>query len=98
MRKICKEALQLLKSFEGLELEAYPDPGTGGEPWTIGHGRAYGVKPGDRITPEEAEQFLREDLEKFERGVEDLFDYVEIGEHTFCALVSFAFNVGLGAL
>ena len=98
MRKICKEALQLLKSFEGLELEAYPDPGTGGEPWTIGHGRAYGVKPGDRITPEEAEQFLREDLEKFERGVEDLFEYVEIGEHTFCALVSFAYNVGLGAL
>lgn len=30
--------IQLIKRFEGLELRAYPDPGTGGKPWTIGIG------------------------------------------------------------
>ncbi len=31
-------ALPLVKEFEGCRLEAYPDPETGGEPWTIGWG------------------------------------------------------------
>jgi hypothetical protein len=30
--------IDLIKEFEGCELEAYPDPGTGGVPWTIGWG------------------------------------------------------------
>ena len=98
VRKVSDEALQLLKDFEGLELTAYPDPGTGGRPYTIGYGRAYDVRPGDRITPEKAEQMLREDLASFQYGVEKLFEYVEIGPHTFDALVSFAYNCGLGAL
>lgn len=98
MPNVSNEAIELLKKHEGLELLAYPDPGTGGEPYTIGYGRAYEVRPGDRITPEQAEEMLLEDLKSFEYGVENLFEYVEIGPYTFDALVSFAFNCGLGAL
>lgn len=32
------DALQLIKEFEGCHLSAYPDPLSGGEPWTIGYG------------------------------------------------------------
>lgn len=46
---------------EGCELEAYPDPLTKGEPWTIGYGRAHGVKPGDTCTQAEADLWLAED-------------------------------------
>src|SRR5690606_40537603 len=34
--KIGPKGLDLIKRFEGLSLTAYPDPGTGGKPWTIG--------------------------------------------------------------
>ena len=33
-----KDGLKLTEQFEGCRLEAYPDPATGGEPWTIGYG------------------------------------------------------------
>ena len=36
--KISPAGLDLIKKFEGLRLAAYPDPATGGEPWTIGYG------------------------------------------------------------
>lgn len=41
--------LALIKSFEGLETDAYPDPGNRitGEPWTIGYGHTRGVRRGD---------------------------------------------------
>ena len=32
------EGLARLKLDEGLRLKAYPDPSTGGKPWTIGYG------------------------------------------------------------
>ena len=31
-------SLKLIRDFEGCRLTAYPDPGTGGAPWTIGWG------------------------------------------------------------
>jgi lysozyme len=56
-------ALPLVKEFEGCRLTAYPDPETGGEPWTIGWGSTtYGdgawVKQGDRISQEQADALL----------------------------------------
>ena len=88
-------AVELVKEFEGLELTAYPDPGTGGEPWTIGHGRAHGVKPWDMITIERAEEMLVEDLET----AVDALDLVkvELPQSVVDALTSFVFNVGEGA-
>jgi lysozyme len=92
--KINQAGLDLIKSHEGIRLKAYPDPGTGGEPWTIGYGHTGGVHPTDSISKERAEDLLREDLCKFEEGVEHLL-FVDVTDNQFSALVSFAFNVGV---
>lgn len=88
-----KEA-ELIKSFEGLELEAYLCPA---DIWTIGYGHTGNVKEGDRITKAEAEALLDKDLRTFRNGVKRLVK-VTLNENQFGALVSFAYNLGLGSL
>lgn len=68
-----------------------------GGPWTIGYGdTGPDVVPGLVITAEEAEErFVRRLEGEFEPGVEQLLE-VEVTENQFSALVSFAYNVGLG--
>jgi lysozyme len=95
--KTSRNGIELIKSHEGLRLEAYPDPATGGEPWTIGYGHTGGVNEGDVIDIEEAERLLRQDLERFERCVSECVK-VDIIQPQFDALVCFAFNVGCGNL
>lgn len=97
-QKIGPRALALIKSFEGLRLTAYPDPATGGVPWTIGYGSTAGVKRGDVITEAQAEAKLRDDLASFEAGVSRLIGTSPTTPAQFGALVAFAFNVGLGNL
>lgn len=96
--KINDAGLKLLKSFEGCKLSAYPDPGTGGDPWTIGYG-ATGpdVEEGILWTQAQADRRLAQDLIKFESGVSSLLKVV-ITRNEFSALVCFAYNVGLGNL
>lgn len=90
--------VELIKDFEGLELKAYPDPGTGGDPWTIGYGHTGSdVHPGLTINTEQAVALLKEDLRTFENSVEMLIT-AELNQHEFDALVSFCYNVGAGAL
>ena len=89
--------VEMIKSHEGLRLMAYPDPGTGGEPWTIGYGHTGNVRPGIAISEEQAEDLLREDLMRFEAAVEELLP-IGLSQSEFDALVSFAFNVGIHAL
>ena len=87
----------LIKSFEGLRLNAYPDPGTGGAPWTIGYGHTGpDVYPGLKITEAEAEALLRKDLARFERGVDRLIEGAFTSQVQFDAMVSLAYNIGLG--
>jgi len=63
---------------------------------TIGYGSTGPhVKMGFMITETEAEALLREDLDRFERGVVNLAGTMTPGQ--FSALVAFSFNVGLGA-
>ena len=50
-----------------------------------------------KITEEEAEDFLKKDLHRFEAGVRKQINR-SLTQHEFDAIVSFAFNVGLGAL
>lgn len=95
--KTSAKGLALIKSFEGCRLVAYPDPATGGDPWTIGYGTTDGVRPGMTITQQEAENLLRKDLDKFEKGVAELVK-VDITQSMFDALVSFSYNVGLANL
>ena len=95
--RVSAHGIAMIKSHEGLRLMAYPDPGTGGEPWTIGYGHTGNVRPGIAISEEQAEDLLREDLMKFEVAVEELLP-IDLSQSEFDALVSFAFNVGSYAL
>lgn len=93
-----ERGLELIKISEGLETEAYPDPGNRitGEPWTIGYGHTRGVRRGDTCTEEQATEWLRSDLEEAERAVRRLVD-VSLTQMQFDALVSFVFNIGASA-
>lgn len=95
-KAISQAGIELIKRFEGLRLKAYPDPATGGEPWTIGVGHTGGVRPGDVITEARADELLRLDVTRFEKAVARLCPITT--QPQFDALVSFAFNVGEGNL
>lgn len=91
--RISNKGRDYIKGFEDLRLVAYPDPGTGGKPWTIGWGHTKGVKQGDRITQEQAEQFLSDDLAVFELTVNSAIKRPMM-QNQFDAMVSLAFNIG----
>ncbi len=56
------EGWTLLKTWEGCELSAYPDPASGGAPWTIGYGHTGpDVVPGLTISQAQAEAWLKQD-------------------------------------
>ena len=97
--KINNAGIQLIKSFEGCFLNAYLCPA---KVWTIGYGNTKyqngtAVKQGDKITQQQAETLLSDILAEFSKGVSKLIK-VELNDNQFSALVSFAFNLGLGAL
>jgi lysozyme len=92
--KTSEKGLALIKQFEGLRLQAYQ---CAANVWTIGYGRTAGVRPGDAITPEQADVFLREDVSDAERAV-SRFVRVPLTQHQFDALFSFTFNLGTGNL
>jgi GH24 family phage-related lysozyme (muramidase) len=98
------DVVTLIQSFEGCAkrrpdglIEAYPDPGTGGEPWTIGWGttryaNGQKVQPGDTVTQEEADALLLNDLEGAERQVTRAIGDAPTTQKQFDALVSFHYN------
>lgn len=92
--KINQKGIDLIRHFEGLYLESYKCPAG---VWTIGYGHTGGVSAGEKISEEKAEDLLREDLGRFEKGMEELVK-VKLNEDQFSALVSFSFNLGLGNL
>ena len=87
----------LIKNFEGCKLEAYPDPATHGEPITIGVGHTGGVKLGDVITQEQADEYLVSDVSHAANAVNQMVDE-NMTQGQFDALCSFAFNLGIGNL
>ena len=90
-------AVPLIQRFEGCELLAYPDPGSGGAPWTIGWGATGpGIKPGVRWTQQQADARLRDDVGKFAAKVARLVT-VQTEHHEMAALISLAYNIGTGA-
>ena len=95
-RVTSRRGKDLIREFEGERLTAYPDPATGGEPWTIGVGHTGGVKRGDTITKPQSDAFLTADLKRFEEAVRNLCPTTT--QNQFDALVSFAFNLGEGNL
>ncbi len=88
-------AIKLIKQFEGLKLHAYRDPV--GIP-TIGFGTTRGVDMGMIITVEEAERLLYDDIKHTRLPAIQSVVKVPIGNNQLCALISFVYNVGTGAL
>lgn len=94
--KLSQAGKDLIKSFEGLELRVYPDPATGGAPYTAGYGHTGSdVKPGVTVTQAMADAWFDKDVQKFEDGVSALLT-VPTTQAQFDAMVSLAYNIGLG--
>ena len=98
-RKTAANGIELIKSFEGLRLTAYKCPAG---VWTIGYGYTGLVDgklitSGMTITAAKATELLKKDLASFEAAVNGCVT-APITQNMFDALVSFAFNVGAGAL
>jgi len=98
--KLSQKGLELIKSFEGLSLKPYVCAGGIN---TIGYGNTYYTngkkvtlqdKP---ITKEQAEELIKHSLSTYEKAV-DSFCRDDISQSQFDALVSFAYNLGTGAL
>lgn len=90
--------MALTQASEGCRLTAYPDPGTGGAPWTVGYGHTGAdVYPNRKVTLEEAYQLLRDDLRSAEKSVKG-FVRVPLTQGQYDALVDFVFNCGAGNL
>lgn len=87
-------AVVLVGGFEGLRTVAYRDPV--GIP-TVCFGETRGVKMGDRHTADECRDMLAVRLDEFNDGV-DRCIHVPMSDKRRAAVVSFAYNVGTGAL
>lgn len=87
---------KMIEAWEGLMLRAYRDMvGV----LTIGYGHTGSdVQAGQVITQAQADQLLSNDLHKFEVAVSGLTNGVPTSQQQFDAMVSFAFNLGSGAL
>ncbi|EGN2315234.1 lysozyme [Citrobacter freundii] len=97
-----EKGIRLIKQFEGCSLTAYPDPGTGGDPWSIGYGWTHPVdgkpvKRGMTIDQATADRLLKAGLVGYENDVLKVVR-VKLTQGQFDALVSFAYNVGSRAL
>ena len=88
--KTSQEGIDLIKHFEGCELESYR---FSANVLTIGYGTTKNVVEGMKISQHQAEELLMKDLEEFEEYVEDLID-VKLDQHQFDALVAWTYNLG----
>ena len=90
---ISKNGLDLIKQFESLQLKAYK---CSANVWTIGYGHTKNVKEGDRISQDQANCFLMQDLYSVERAIIRLVK-VKLNQNQFDALCSLIFNIGISA-
>lgn len=94
-----RNGIELIKAFEGLSLKSYLCPA---QVWTIGYGNTFyedgtRVQPNEEITKERAEEMLEFVYDKFENSVKHVLA-VDVTDNQLGALVSFAYNLGVGAL
>lgn len=83
-------AMAFVKAEETLRLKAYKCPkGV----WTIGWGHTGGIKEGDTCTREQAEAWIRSDLQSAQASLAKFIN-VPVSANQFIALLSLAFNMG----
>jgi lysozyme len=88
--------LEIIKRNEGLRLDSYQDVAG---VWTIGYGdTGPDVRSGMSITPQQAEERLLKRLAReFEPAVRDAIKGAAVTQNQFDAMVSLAYNIGVGA-
>lgn len=95
---IPKQAIELIKNFEGFSSKAYQCPA---KIWTIGYGttriNGKAVTSGMTCTEQQAEEYLKNDLQVFAKAINRLVK-VPLTDNQFSALLSFTYNLGVGAL
>lgn len=95
--KISDKGIELIKTSEGCRLTAYK---CSAGVWTIGYGHTTGVKSGATITETIAHNYLIDDIRMVETQLDRLCakNNVHLTQGQWDALVSFVFNLGIGAL
>jgi lysozyme len=110
-RKTSKTGIDLMHKFEGLHkvrsdgrVEAYPDPGTGGDPWTIGWGSTGNdpfnggkIRKGTVWTREQCDLHFTNHLATFEAAVRDHLGNTPTSQPQFDAMVCLTYNIGPSA-
>ncbi len=95
--KLNKQGYDLIKQFEGCRLTAYQDSiGV----WTVGYGSTYyenmqKVKQGDKVSQQRADEIFEFVANRFARNVDDLITS-QLTQNQFNAVVSLAYNIGMG--
>lgn len=100
--EISARGVALIQQFEGCArtrpdglVEAYPDPGSGGAPWTIGWGATgHGITSETVWTRQQCDDRLSSDLRRYARDVNDALGGAPTSQAQFDALVSFHYNTG----
>ena len=99
---ISPAGIALIKRFEGCarkgrdgQFKAYPDPGTGGAPWTIGWGATGpGITPATVWSQAQCDVRLEQDLARYACAVARTLNGAPCTSGQFDALVSFHYNTG----
>lgn len=102
-RAVGPAGIALIKRFEGCarlrpdgRYESYPDPGTGGPPWTIGWGATGAdIGPGTLWSQARCDERLVRDLDRHARDVSRAIGDAPTTQAQFDALVSFHYNTGV---
>jgi lysozyme len=104
--KPSEDCVKLIQEFEGCakrqpdgSFAAYPDPGSGGDPWTIGWGTTGpDVKKGVVWTQQQCDDRFTAHLDEFADKVSKILGDTPTKQNQFDAMVSFAYNLGAGNL
>ncbi|RXJ79808.1 muraminidase [Aliarcobacter skirrowii] len=96
--KVSSKGIELIKEFEGFSSSAYL---CSAGKWTIGYGNTFWedktpVKKGDEISKTKATELITKIANEFARDVATLIQ-IDVTQNQFDALVSLAYNIGLGA-
>ena len=90
-------ATEEIKRHEGCKLKAYPDPGTGGAPWTIGYGATGPEIHSESVwTQDQADTDLANRLNILGDKI-DAVTHVPLNDNQKAAICSFVYNVGMGS-